>query len=1240
MPTLIVDFETRSTINLKKCGATRYAADPSTDVLCLGYKLDDGEAKLWFRGDSVPEEFSAAAREPDHRVVAFNAGFERAHYDRILVPRYGFPALPLAKWACIQAASLAHALPASLEGVGAALSLPQQKDVAAGRKILKRVSGPRKPHKGEDPDRTYWNESPEDLAELGEYCRHDVDAEHAIFCKIGFLSDAEQKIWLLDQIINDRGIYIDRTLAAAANAIAGQVKPDLNEDLHELTDGAIETVHQGARLQEWLGENGCAVTGVDKTTLRKALTRKALSEPARRAIELRLAGAPTSASKLGAMLNWVHEDGRVRGCFKYHGAKTGRWASWGIQLQNLKKPNGADIDALIKLVLTGDIVQVPAAGLEPMNVVGDLTRAMICAAPGHRFLIGDFSGIESRVLAWLAGQTDKLELWKAFDRTGSLKDDVYYRLGTKFGFPPEIARDQGKICDLAFGYKGGEGAWRAMSPDDGLTKEEIKARQQAWQSAHPYIVQLGKAMDRSAIHAVHNRFKAVKLPRQAWQWGSFESDGIFLRMTLPSGRQLAYPFPELKTGKFEKPVVSFKESSLGKWEDCRHGQGAYSGIWLENVTQAVARDILAEAMLQLEAAGYKVVLHVHDEIVCEMPDGVGSVEEFKAILETPPAWASTLPLSSKVRNGPRFSKSSSKPAEAHSTHEPAPQPTREPDQIDEESESEADHGNGYAKNSFEEYSAGEERKGHQTAAYIYGNEHGEPWLRVARTSGHTFPTAHWKNGKWVKGWPPRGEPVYPFRLRECLAAPSDQPVVPCEGEKDTLSAVALGFDCATCNHGGAGKWYAEHAEWFKGRRQAIIPEDNDAAGRAHAIKVAATLQAVGVLDIRIVRFPELAEHGDLSDWVALGHTREEFLARANAAPKWTTALRSARASTFTLRAVEWIWPGRFAVGKLGIIAGLPDEGKGQIFCDIAARITRPGSAWPCNEGIAPFGNVILLTAEDDIADTVHPRLKAAGADPDRVEIVQMVREGDNERMFSLITDLAILRQKICEVGDVRLVQIDPISAYLGVKKMDSFRNTDVRAVLSPLVTLAAELRVGIIGIMHFNKKTDVTNALLRISDSLAFGATARHVYAAVNDAENKRKLFVKGKNNLAPFEQKALAYNFSVREVGADEKTGEPIFAPYIVWHPEYVDVTATEAMQAAADSKAPAARDSAKNFLKEMLADGPVASDEIEEAAAANGIAERTLYRAKAELRIRAVKDGPMKDGQRTWRWHPPAKG
>jgi putative DNA primase/helicase len=230
------------------------------------------------------------------------------------------------------------------------------------------------------------------------------------------------------------------------------------------------------------------------------------------------------------------------------------------------------------------------------------------------------------------------------------------------------------------------------------------------------------------------------------------------------------------------------------------------------------------------------------------------------------------------------------------------------------------------------------------------------------------------------------------------------------------------------------------------------------------------------------------------------------------------------------------------------------------------RAGHRGSEWPCGEGRAPKGNVILLTAEDDINDTIVPRLRAADADLDRVEIVKMVRQdGNRDRMFSLVTDLPLLRQKLAEVGDVKLVQIDPITAYLGNSngKWDSYRTTDVRAVLGPVVEFAAELNVAIVGIMHFNKKTDVNNALLRISDSLAFGATARHVYAVVDDAENDRKLFVKAKNNLAAAGNKSLAYHFGGYEVGPDPKTGQTIFAPHILWEKDHVDVTASEAMQA-----------------------------------------------------------------------------
>jgi hypothetical protein len=348
-------------------------------------------------------------------------------------------------------------------------------------------------------------------------------------------------------------------------------------------------------------------------------------------------------------------------------------------------------------------------------------------------------------------------------------------------------------------------------------------------------------------------------------------------------------------------------------------------------------------------------------------------------------------------------------------------------------------------------------------------------------------------------------------------------------------------------------------------------------------------------------------------------------------PGATETLTHVDADKVEMRAIEWLWPDRFALGKIGLLVGLPDEGKGQILCDMAARVST-GDAWPLKEGTAPQGNIILLTAEDALDDTVIPRLESAGADRSKVKIVQMVRKrGSTDRMFSLVTDLELLRKKVAEIGNVILILIDPISAYLGVGKIDSFRTTDVRAVMAPLVDLASELGAAIIGVMHFNKKVDVTNALLRISDSLAFGAVARHVWAAIDDSDNQRKLFTKGKNNLARSDIKSLSYGFGLREVGKDPVSGKPIEAPHIVWF-NHVDVSATEAMQAASENKSPGAKDAARQFLLDYLADGPMLQTDVMEAAEANLIAERTLRRAKNDLkRVIAKKDGPKGE----WRWH-----
>jgi hypothetical protein len=430
----------------------------------------------------------------------------------------------------------------------------------------------------------------------------------------------------------------------------------------------------------------------------------------------------------------------------------------------------------------------------------------------------------------------------------------------------------------------------------------------------------------------------------------------------------------------------------------------------------------------------------------------------------------------------------------------------------------------------------------------------------------------------------------------------------------------------------------------------IILEDHDKEGETLAAAAHKKLVVVAA-SIRIVPAAHLWKHlpnggepnagDDVQDWVARGGDLSQLLDICREIPAVGTLLESVRASDVEIEDYDWIWPGRFALKKIGLIVGLPEEGKGLAVSDIVARITR-GSAWPCGEGQAPLGNVIMLSAEDDIADTIVPRLIAAGADLARVTILKMMHEADSkERMFSLITDLNALRQKILAIGDVNTVMIDPVTAYLGVGKVDSFRATDVRAILSPLKELAEELRVCVLGVMHFNKKIDVTNVLLRISDSLAYGAAARHVYAVINDPDNFRRLFVKGKNNLARYEQKTLAFGIDEREVGTDKQTGNPIRRPYIIWHDEPVDITAAEAMQAASESKSPSARDDAKNFLKALFgANEPILSTEGHEAAKENGISKRTLERAQRDLGIEIKHDGPVNEkGAKAWRWHPPTK-
>jgi hypothetical protein len=341
----------------------------------------------------------------------------------------------------------------------------------------------------------------------------------------------------------------------------------------------------------------------------------------------------------------------------------------------------------------------------------------------------------------------------------------------------------------------------------------------------------------------------------------------------------------------------------------------------------------------------------------------------------------------------------------------------------------------------------------------------------------------------------------------------------------------------------------------------------------------------------------------------------------------------ASASDLEMCGVDWLWPGRFARGKFGLIAGLPDMGKGQIAAFMAAAVTA-AVALPCGEGCAPQGDVIWFNAEDGERDTLLPRLSAAGADPKRIHFVHSARVGGEHKTFSLVTDLQLLRRAVERIGDIVLVIIDPVSAYLGVGKVDGRAATDVRGVLTPLKDLAEALHIAVIGIAHFNKKDDVKSALLRVSDSIAYVAAARHVYAVLDDPEDKNsKLFVKAKNNLAP-DKKALRYGMGVQTVGHDKKLGIDIDAPYIIWHAQHVEITANEAMQAAEGGTA---KRGAREFLLRRLEAGPVNSDDLVEEAKQEGIAKRTLDRAKKDLGIKSRKEHGRTDGP--WMWELPPK-
>jgi DNA polymerase len=332
-------------------------------VWCCAFCVDDGPIKLWTPGEAPPEEFVEASRNPDWIVVAFNDAFERLIEQHVLAPRYGWPEIPIERHRCLQAAALAQALPASLEGIAEALRLEHRKD-ATGAAVMKRLTQLRP---GENPTQ-------EELQQLYAYCGQDVAVERELRARIPALIPAEQELWQLDAVINERGIYVDRPLLDAAIQIADTAQRELNAELIVLTEADIQTVGQADRLLAWLAAHGCEVADLKKATLKAALRRKHIPPEARRVIEVRLAGAHAAAAKFQTLADWCGHDSRARGWSRYHGTATGRWTSFGVQLHNIKRPEVEDLEAAIAAVSTGSYRHVQERYPQPLTVAGDCPR--------------------------------------------------------------------------------------------------------------------------------------------------------------------------------------------------------------------------------------------------------------------------------------------------------------------------------------------------------------------------------------------------------------------------------------------------------------------------------------------------------------------------------------------------------------------------------------------------------------------------------------------------------------------------------------------------------------------------------------------------------------------------------------------------------------------------------------------------------------------------------------------------
>lgn len=639
--TLSIDLETYSEIDIAKCGSFRYIDDESFEILLLGYAFDDEPVTVidLTADEEVPADFLAALYDPEVTKTAWNCAFERfglwKHFGRYCPPE---------QWSDTMILSAVCGLPLGLGEAGKALRLEadEAKD-REGKALIRYFCSPCRPTKvNGGRTRNLPTDAPDKWAQFIEYNRQDVVAERTIRKRLlRWEPDSlEHRFWCLDARINELGMRVDRELVHNAIAMDARYKAELTQQAVAIS--GLENPNSVAQIKQWLLEQ----EGIEVPSLNKKVVAEVVSqlngERAKQFMALRARLAKSSTKKYEAMERSACADAHIKGCFQFYGAnRTGRFAGRLVQLQNLPQNHMEDLAVARSLVRDNDYETVRLLYDSVSDTLSELIRTALIPEPGHRFIVADFSAIEARVIAWIAGEQWRLDVF----RNGG---DIYCASASQMFHVPVVKhgenghlRQKGKIAELALGYGGGANALKAFGADKmGMTEEEMVNTVDLWREASPRVCALWRALERAAIRCVVH-----KTPQVSAIGGiRFEMECGILWMTLPSGRRIAYYGAEYGPSRFhrDRRALSYMgvDQKTKRWVRVE----TWGGKLAENVTQATARDCLRDTMLALEDAGYDIRAHVHDEVIISEPRDGRTVEDVSGIMGRELPWASGLPL--------------------------------------------------------------------------------------------------------------------------------------------------------------------------------------------------------------------------------------------------------------------------------------------------------------------------------------------------------------------------------------------------------------------------------------------------------------------------------------------------------------------------------------------------------------------------------------------------------------------